>query len=278
MAHFSHCGRLLGLTVAATEARRLSLAGGQNATRGEFPWLVTLELHNTQSSWHKCDGALVTKQWVLTAAHCVDSERPEYLQVVSGEYNRDLEEGTEQRHQVDNIVIHPEFVHAHWIGYKTPYINDVALLHLTHEVRIDNYTKRIILDPGTFTIIGTRCIEAGWGTTTEGRNMSNTLRYVSVPVRPLEECERAYNMYIHENAVCAGSVHYGVGFCTGDNGGGLICYDPYNQEYVLSAVLSWREGCAVHNKPALYMDVLPYLEWFVNVIGDDIFWPEHEGV
>ena len=68
-------------------------------------------------------------------------------------------------------------------------------------------------------------------------------------------------------------------FGQGDNGGGLMCYDPDKQEYVLSAVLSWREGCAAGmNKPAVYMDVLPYLQWFVTIIGDDIFWPEKEGL
>ncbi|MPC95406.1 Elastase-1 [Portunus trituberculatus] len=77
---------------------------------GQFPWLVTLELNNTQRSWHKCDGVLLTKQWVLTAAHCVDNEKPEYLQVVSGEHRRDLNEGTEQKHKVNNILKYPQFI------------------------------------------------------------------------------------------------------------------------------------------------------------------------
>ncbi|XP_045135497.1 transmembrane protease serine 12-like [Portunus trituberculatus] len=266
------------LLLAAAEAKRLSVAGSQDANKGQFPWLVTLELNNTQRSWHKCDGVLLTKQWVLTAAHCVDNEKPEYLQVVSGEHRRDLNEGTEQKHKVNNILKYPQFIHTHWVGYMTPYIHDVALVHLSQEVKLDKYTQRIILDPGTFPIVGTRCLEAGWGTTKDGGNMSDVLRFTEVPVRPLEECERVYNMYIHENSICAGSVHSGIGFCTGDNGGGLFCYDPNKQEYVLSAVLSWREGCAGLNKPAVYMDVLPYLPWFVNIIGDDIFWPEKEGI
>lgn len=43
---------------------------------------------------------------------------------------------------------------THWPRYITPYINDVALVRLANEVRLDNYTKRIILDPGTFPIVG----------------------------------------------------------------------------------------------------------------------------
>lgn len=77
---------------------------------GQFPWLVTIELYNTQRTIHKCDGVLLTKQWVLTAAHCVDNERREDLLVVSGEHRRNLEEGTEQKHQVNNIVIYPQYV------------------------------------------------------------------------------------------------------------------------------------------------------------------------
>ena len=41
---------------------------GMESDFGEYPWKVQLR----DSGSHKCGAALVNKNWVITAAHCVD--------------------------------------------------------------------------------------------------------------------------------------------------------------------------------------------------------------
>lgn len=44
------------------------IVGGADATLGQFPWQVYL---NIESTW-VCGGSLILENWVLTAAHCVE--------------------------------------------------------------------------------------------------------------------------------------------------------------------------------------------------------------
>ena len=51
---------------------------GMESEFGEYPWKVQLRTYDFNSdmvpfrSSHKCGAALVNKNWVITAAHCVD--------------------------------------------------------------------------------------------------------------------------------------------------------------------------------------------------------------
>jgi secreted trypsin-like serine protease len=80
------------------------IVGGEKIKPGEFPWMVSLQ-YNGQ---HYCAGTLINNKWVVTAAHCVDSNAPYPAKVALGVYNLSKMDGTERyftMKKVNNIPI-----------------------------------------------------------------------------------------------------------------------------------------------------------------------------
>ena len=47
------------------------IVNGKPAAMGEFPWVVALNIPASYGVFYSCGGSLISKDWVLTAAHCV---------------------------------------------------------------------------------------------------------------------------------------------------------------------------------------------------------------
>lgn len=85
------------------------IISGHNALPNSWPWMVQINY----LGGHHCGGALVSPQWIVTAAHCVNhAQRQENygdFQITLGEHRRSTREGYEQVFDVANIVVHPQY-------------------------------------------------------------------------------------------------------------------------------------------------------------------------
>lgn len=84
------------------------IVGGVNARPLEFPWQISLRTVSNNGYWyHTCGGSLINNQWVLTAAHCVQKNPdPDMYQVIAGEHDRKVREGTEVECDVKEVTIY----------------------------------------------------------------------------------------------------------------------------------------------------------------------------
>lgn len=219
------------------------IVGGVQATKGEFPFLVSL-----RSSYgsHFCGGSLIKKNWVLTAAHCVEGG---YLKGVAvGLHNQSDTVGVE-KFTVLEIIKHP--------GWDTNTMdNDFALVKLSGDSKYEP------INLNAKELSGGEFVTAGWGTTSEGGSVSKLLMKVSVPFITKENCSAAYEG-ITDSMLCAGYPQGGKDSCQGDSGGPLMLGSGSSR--VLAGVVSWGEGCARPNKPGVYSKVNGALEWINGI-------------
>lgn len=217
------------------------IVGGVEAAKGEFPFIVSLQ---TSYGSHFCGGTLIKKNWVLTAAHCVEGG---YLKsVVVGLHNLSQTSGAE-KFSVLKIVKHPEWDSNALTG-------DYALVKLSGESKSEPAALNAKELSGKVDVV-----TAGWGTTSENGSLSKNLLKVTLPLVSKAKCSEAYPDQITDGMLCAGFPEGGKDSCQGDSGGPLVVGSGASRK--LAGVVSWGEGCARPNKPGVYSKVSYALDW-----------------
>ncbi|KAF1556128.1 Kallikrein-11, partial [Eudyptes schlegeli] len=229
------------------------ILGGSECPTSAHPGLVLLFYFDQ----HQCGGALLSTQWVLTAAHCQTS----HIQVLAGEHSLAGLTGQEQYAMAVDVVVHPGFDSAEG---DNAYAHDLMLLRVDPPFTITPYVQPLAL-PRRPPATGTNCTVMGWGTTTSPQeSFPDTPQCVNVTLVGDNECRLVYGSKVTEDMLCAGVAAGGKDSCQGDSGGPLVCNG------VLHGIVSWGDHpCGQAGKPGVYSEVYNYLPWIRETIGQN---------
>uniref|UniRef100_A0A8D0EDK2 Transmembrane serine protease 2 n=1 Tax=Salvator merianae TaxID=96440 RepID=A0A8D0EDK2_SALMN len=199
---------------------RNRIVGGTTASLGNWPWQVSLHIQDV----HLCGGSIITPEWIVTAAHCVEGahSNPYYWRVYAGILTQPDMYRT-KGYSVAKIISHPNYD-------STTKNNDVALMKLRTPLSFNGNTSKELNEASVFLIDSSTC----------------NARFV-------------YNGLILPTMICAGYLSGGVDSCQGDSGGPLVTMK--NAIWWLVGDTSWGTGCANQYKPGVYGNMTVFTDW-----------------
>ncbi|XP_028643213.1 mast cell protease 1-like [Grammomys surdaster] len=223
------------------------IIGGVEAKPHSRPYMAHLKIITYQGLEDSCGGFLITRQFVLTAAHCKGRE----ITVTLGAHNLSKIESTQQSIRVENQIVHPKYsIYSN--------LHDIMLLKLQNKAELTPVVDVIPL-PGPSDIIkpGKMCWAAGWGLTGVNKPTSDTLREVELRIMDKDAC-KIYRHYDYNFQVCVGSPTMLKSVYMGDSGGPLVCAG------VAHGIVSYGREDA--KPPAVFTRISSYMLWINKVL------------
>ncbi|XP_047098539.1 trypsin delta-like [Schistocerca piceifrons] len=184
------------------------IIGGSSANIANYPWQLSFQYGGS----HICGASIISSNWALTAAHCVDGIS---LSLVS------FRAGTSTRGSGGFVrSASSGYMHASYNEDTVDY--DVAVVQVSGSLlgsnaqavglASDNYDP-----PGGLAVTVT-----GWGATYTDGPSANSLLKVDISILDRNTCRNTFANIntVTDRMVCAGQA--GKSVCSGDSGGPLV--------------------------------------------------------
>ncbi|XP_045468783.1 serine protease snake-like [Harmonia axyridis] len=243
------------------------IISGDKSVDGEFPHMAHIGCRKNGSDEYNwaCGGSLISKFFILTAAHCTDN--PDIgvpALILLGSTSIHYQKNTQLRN-VKKTIKYPT---------RKGYYNDIALIRMDRPVVFDSYVRPACLNTCEKCQFD-KVVATGYGVEDyTSTNMSEHLLKTHLEIYPNENCSNIHGQTIKrilpqgvlKSQLCAGSTERND-TCHGDSGGPLqIQLNTEFYMYKIIGLTSFGLFCGQPSTPSFYTRISYYVRWIENIV------------
>ncbi|XP_017493532.1 PREDICTED: lectizyme-like [Rhagoletis zephyria] len=262
MTNFLLAFLLVGSACAARKTLRPEsrIIGGEETTALQLtPYLVSLSVSSIAYG-HVCAGAIIGREWVLTAAHCLRE-----LNNLNGDaIGLPIYAGIQDRSDIENAQIRNIDFYFNHKQFNASDVSspDIALLHVSQPFEFNSNVYSIILPYQGEAYTNKTSHTYGWGlTNADAQEYVKKLQVSQSEVLSDNGCreELPVDTPLGTNQICAKT-----SACFGDGGSPLVYETTGGAELV--GITSWGYlPCGYNGRPTIYTEVSRYISWITEV-------------
>jgi secreted trypsin-like serine protease len=218
------------------------MIGGTQVPNGKYPFMAHIEIRFL-NGWSTCEGTLIDRDSVLTAAHCLENSIG--ASVVVGRTN------LRQRNQGQVREVSRPFIHPRYNRNQRADVYDAGVLKLRRAVTGIKPIKLATAKQNNLETPGRILTVASWGVTRAKGTPVARMRQVRIPVVSDSRAEKGYDAFYVPSLQIAASKQ-GKTACQGDSGAPL--FDSGSRTQV-GIVNGGRYKCGTARYPAFFAEV-----------------------
>ncbi|XP_034180459.2 glandular kallikrein, prostatic [Osmia lignaria lignaria] len=250
---------LLFLLLINLELSKSILLRGKRAQNGQFPWLIQFQ------TIAPCGGVLISSDWVLTAAQCVQDKRNSIVLFATGLNGTDTKQ---------TVSVKATYIHPHYEPYSVLPDRDynIALMKLTKP--FDMCNGKVILPniPVKYNNNYTPCLIFGWQSyiSPSSKVLAKPIQYSEVILNSWKLCTYMIKTSVNYTNVFCAMVEFKdeMKACAGNPGSPVVCENQH-RETSLVGIASWTNFSLECGDLPTYLDLDAFRIWINDLIFND---------